>query len=282
MTASAFRQRGWIGQFKIYIIVERRIRMLRRTVLVIAAWLLLSGITLAHHSREYIQLEGYSTAKKGQKVFYTHYDYFVSDQSNPKLDHYEITPGMSYGVSDHLMLDCHVHFARFGPDHIVAGENNFDPIGPSPFIEATAFTLQYRITEPKQLPVDIAGSVLYEYAFPKSERLVDGASVVEATVILSRDLWWDHGNICLNLNVGKDGDENTKSYGFGFKSPISPDPNGPAAGIELFGDFEGGFSVLPGIYIPLEDTITLKTGLGFGNEKSGEELRYHLSLMIRL
>jgi len=275
MTASMLRQREWTGRFMLYNI------MIRSIFIAVTICLLTPLLTLAHHSKEYIQLEGYSTAKNGQRVFYTHYDYFVPDHNNQKLDHYEITLGMSYGITGRLMMDCHTHFAKFGPDHIVRPPHRNDPLGPSPFLEAAAFTLQYRITEPKQLPVDIAGSVLYEYAFPRSEKLLDGTSVVEATVIVSKDLWWKHSNICLNLNFGRDGDENIKSYGLGFKSPISEDANGTAAGIELFADFEGGFSVLPGIYIPLDDTITLKTGLGFGNEKSGEELRYHISLMMR-
>lgn len=255
--------------------------MIRKAVLVIAAWLLLSGVALAHHSREYIELEGYSSAQKGQKVFYTHYDYFVPDQNNPKMDHSEFTPGMSYGITDRLMMDVHTHFAEFGPDNIVDPAHRNDPIGPSPFIEAMAFTLQYRITQPKQLPVDIAGSVLYEYPFHRAEELLDGASVVEATLIVSKELWWEHSNFCLNLSAGKDGDENTKSYGLGFKSPIGKDPNGPAAGIEFFGDFEGGFRALPGIYLSLEENITLKAGLGFGNEASEEMLRQHISLMVR-
>jgi len=255
--------------------------MFKKVICVIAAWSLLSGIALAHHSREYIELEGYSTAHKGQKVFYTHYDYFVPDQNNPKMDHSEFTPGMSYGITDRLMLDVHTHFAEFGPDNIVSPAHRNDPLGPAPFIEAAAFTLQYRITQPGQLPVDIAGSVLYEYPFHRAEKLLDSASVVDASVVVSRNLWWEHSNVCLNLNAGKDGDENTKSYGLGFRSPISKDPNGPAAGIELFGDFEGGFRALPGIYMSLEENITLKVGLGFGNQASGEVLRQHISLMVR-
>lgn len=254
--------------------------MLKKVILILVTVLMLQGFSLAHHSREYIELEGYSTAKQGQSVIYTHYDYFVPDYSTPKTDHYELTPGFSYGITNRFMIDMHTHFAKFGSDHIVAGENNFDPIGPPPFLEAIALTGQYRITEAKQLPVDIAGSLLYEYPLVRSKKLLDGQSVTEATLIISRD-FGEHSNVCLNLNGGKDGDEWTKSYGLGIKTPIGSGPSGPAAGIEIFGDFEGGFRVMPGTYLALEDNVTLKLGLGLGNEKSEEQLRYHMSLMIR-
>lgn len=252
---------------------------MKRLIIAIAMCLAISGSLWAHHSREYIELEGYSTAKQGQKVVYVHYDSFVPDYDNPKLDHYEITPGTCYGITNRLMLDMHTHFAKFGPDHVVPGENNFDPIGPSPFLEAIALTGQYRITEPNQLPFNIAGSLLYEQPFKRSETLLGGEEVVEGTLILTRD-FGEHSNITLNLNGGFDGGRWASSYGLGIKTPISQDANGAAAGIEFFGDFTGGgFRVMPGAYLPLEDNITLKIGLGLGNEDSGEQLRFHISLM---
>ena len=53
----------------------------------------------------------------------------------------------------------------------------------------------------------------------------------------------------------------------GAKTPVSADPHGVAAGIEVLGDFEGDrWSVLPGIYAPLSETVLLKTGIEFGRE----------------
>jgi hypothetical protein len=46
------------------------------------------------------------------------------------------------------MLDLHTHFAGFGIDHIVDEEReNYHPNGPSPFMEAAAGSLQYRVIE---------------------------------------------------------------------------------------------------------------------------------------
>ncbi|MEW6027337.1 MAG: hypothetical protein AB1599_08600 [Planctomycetota bacterium] len=254
--------------------------MLRGIVLAMAAWLLLSGAVLAHHSREYIELESYTTAKQGQKVIYTHYDYFVMDSDNPKQDHYELTPGFSYGITDRLMLDCHTHFAKFGPAHIVPGEDAYDPIGPSPFLEAVALTGHYRISEPEQFPFDIAGSLLYEYPLPTSKRLLDGASAFELTLIISKEVGKDT-NICCNLNTGQEGDEWMNGYGLGIKTPIGSDSKGAEVGLEIFGDFKNAFRALPGAYLPLQDNTTLKLGLGLGNKASQEELRFHISLMMR-
>jgi hypothetical protein len=95
---------------------------------------------------EYVELESYSTARRGEFVFHLHYDYMVDDKDNPKLDHWEFTPGLSYGITDRLMIDFHTHFAKFGAEHVVEDKRNlYEPLGPSPFMEAGALSLQYRL-----------------------------------------------------------------------------------------------------------------------------------------
>ena len=42
-----------------------------------------------HHAMEYIEMESYSTAMKGEFIFHLHFDYMVNDDSNPALDHWE-------------------------------------------------------------------------------------------------------------------------------------------------------------------------------------------------
>ncbi len=77
-----------------------------------------SGPLQAHHAMEFIELESYNTAPQGAFVFHLHYDYLVDDRDQPKLDHWELTPGLSYGITNRLMVDIHSHFAKFGNDHV--------------------------------------------------------------------------------------------------------------------------------------------------------------------
>ena len=119
-----------------------------KQTLILLAISMTAGTAPAHHALEYIEMDSYSTAPKGWSVFHLHYDYFVDDEDNPRLDHWEITPGFSYGITDRLMIDFHTHFAKFGADHIVEDRMaEFEPDGPSPFLEAFAFAAQYRLTE---------------------------------------------------------------------------------------------------------------------------------------
>ena len=62
-----------------------------------------TGVSLAHHAMEYIEMESYTTAKRGEYVFHLHYDYMVDDEDDADLDHWELTPGLSYGLLDRLM-----------------------------------------------------------------------------------------------------------------------------------------------------------------------------------
>jgi len=246
----------------------------------------LSCAVLAHHAMEYIEMESYSTAKRGESVFHVHYDYMVDDTENPKADYWEFTPGIAYGITDRLMIDIHTHFAKFGEDHIVEEERaDCETTGSSPFMEAAAATFQCRLTEGRT--INIGASAGVEVPFDKAEELLGSEdNVYEGMLILSRD-FGTHGNLTANLSYEQEGDEGSTVWALGIKTPISADPHGIAAGIEVMGDFEGGvWSVLPGAYAPLSDGIVLKTGLEFGQEENEEgirtdTLRASVSLMYR-
>lgn len=254
------------------------------------AILMLAGFAtelFAHHAMEYIEMESYSTAKRGEYVFHVHCDYMVDNADNPKADHWEFTPGIAYGITDRLMFDVHTHFAKFGEDHIVEEERgNYETTGASPFMEAVAASVQYRLIEDWSVNIGISGTI--EVPFSRAETLLGSeANVYQGMVILSRD-FATHANITANLSYEKEGDENGTGWALGIKSPISADPHGIAAGIELMGDFEGNsWSILPGVYAPLgNEGIVFKTGLQFGQEKDEEgswvdTLRASASLMYR-
>ena len=263
---------------------------MKRTAVVSVIGLMLTVCApelFAHHAMEYIEMECYSTAQRGGYAFHIHYDYMVDDADNPKADHWEFTPGIAYGITDRLMFDVHTHFAKFGEDHIVAEERaNYENTGTSPFMEAVAASIQYRLTE--DWPVNIGVSGTIEAPFSRASKLLGSKdNVYRGMIILSRD-FGTHANITANLSREQEGDEHGAGWALGVKAPISADPHGIAAGIELIGDFDGNaWSILPGVYAPLGDEgIVFKTGLEFGREKDedgnpADTLRASVSLMYR-
>lgn len=238
----------------------------------------------AHHAMEYIEMESYTTAKKAECVFHLHYDYMADDKDNPDADHWELTPGISYGITDRLMLDIHTHFANFGIDHIVDEERaNYEPNGPSPFMEAAAGSLQFRVTEGWILDIAVAGTV--EVPFSRSEKLLGSEDNVYAgMLIIGKDLG-EHSNITLNFGYEEEGDEDDTTWAVGMKTPISADPHGIAAGVEVMGSFDDtadNWSILPGVYMPLgAPNITLKTGLEFGEGDGADTMRANVTLMYK-
>ncbi|MEN8223551.1 MAG: hypothetical protein ABFR36_09885 [Acidobacteriota bacterium] len=228
-------------------------------------YLLLSGsfVLYPHHAMEYIEMESYSTAQKGEFVFHLHFDYMVDDNTNSSLDHWEFTPGLSFGITDRLMFDFHTHYAKFGNGHVIGGEpGGIFPGGPSPFIEAAALSLQYRITS--GLPVNFAAVVTYEVPLSRSRDLLDGKKVMEGMIVAAYE-FGNHANLTLNLMAGFDGGESYSGWAMGIRSAFTGDAHGIAGGLELLGDFSGGLSIIAGIYFPLgsENTI-FKAGLEFG------------------
>jgi hypothetical protein len=241
-------------------------------------FLTLGGPIFAHHAMEYIEMESYSTARQGEFVFHLHFDYMVDDKNNPKLDHWEYTPGLSFGITNRLMFDIHTHYAKFGIDHIADSEKaNFSGMAPSPFIEAVAMALQYRLTE--GWPVNIAVAGVYEEPFSRSKSLLEGQRAFEGILIVSRD-FKNHSNITMNLKYGKDGDETFTEWALGAKIPLTTESHGISAGVELLGDFDGDFSVLGGVYVPINSqNIIFKTGIQVG--KNSEHQRVNVTLMYR-
>lgn len=252
----------------------------------VASVALAGAMAWGHHAMEYIEMESFSTPRQGEAVFHLHYDYCVDDGDNSRLDHWEFTPGVSYGLLNGLMVGIHTHLAKFGPDHLVEEQRpKFEPGGPSPFMEATAVSLQGRL--PFSGPVDTACVLRWEVPFRRAKQLLGSEDhAVAATLILSRD-FRTHGNLCANLSWERDGDEEEWAWALGAKTPISHDPHGIAVGVEIMGDLQGdAWSVLPGVYAPINEMLILKTGLELGQSKNQEDqwadtLRVNVTLMYR-
>ncbi len=251
-------------------------------VAVVGMGLTMASSVLAHHAMEYIEMESYTTARKGEWVFHLHYDYMADDEDNSDLDHWELTPGVSYGIVDSLMFDIHTHFAKFGPDHVVEERRaEFGSGGPSPFMEAIAASLQYRVTEGWLFDVAVAGTI--EIPFGRSEDLLGSEdNVYEGLLILGKE-FEGHRNVTLNLGYEREGDEDDFSWAVGAKTPLTADPHGIAAGVEVMGSFDDtadNWSILPGVYMPLgAQNVILKTGLELGKADGADALRADVSLM---
>lgn len=252
-------------------------------VVIAAVMMGMQNESFAHHALEYIDVESSILPEKGEAVFYLKYDYFVDDRNEPSLDHWEITPGIAYGILTNLMFDIHTHFAKFGPRHIIDDPKHerYKQDGPPPFIEAIAASLQVGTLRPKRVPIGLSALLTYEYPLPRSRELLDGQHAIEGTLIFSWYFGSEHSNATFNITFGKDGDETIKSFSVGAKTPITRDPHGISAGFELsfedIGDIPNTWSILPGVYAPIGENVIFKTGLQFGKIS----LRTHVSLLYR-
>ncbi len=241
----------------------------------------LIGSAHAHHALEYVEMESATTASRGEKVLHLHYDYMVDDRDNPDLDHWEFTPGISYGITDRLMFDVHTHFAGFGIDHIVDDVRaDYEPDGPSPFMEAVAGSLQYSLVQ--DWLVDIAVSAMIEVPFNRAETLLGSTDNVYGGMLIIGREFGEHSNLTLNFGYEEEGDESDTRWAIGLKTPLSDDPHGISGGVEVMGSFEDtgdNWSILPGIYMPVGNRVILKTGLEFGKEDGADSRRANVTLM---
>jgi len=136
-------------------------------------------------------------------------------------------------------------------------------------LPAVALSLTYRVTE--EGPFHVATAAGVELPFSRAKSLLGSDDpVYMGTLIVGRDIG-AHGNVVLNIGYESEGDEDEWSWGLGARTPLRDDPHGIAAGLEMHGDFDGEkWSVLPGMYIPLNTTTQLKIGFELGQEKDEE------------
>lgn len=249
---------------------------------VIAAGTLYLPQASAHHALEYIDVSGYSVAQKGQFLFYALYDNMVEDPDAPELNHWEFTPGFSYGITDWLMVDTHMHYAKFGAGYLsedgaARSSELAQTLGPSPFLEAGTVALQAALPSFGWLNVGVEAAV--EFPFKGARRYLGAEdNVYEVGLILDHE-FGEHQRITANIVHWEEGDEDGDDWRLGIRTPLTPNAEGIAAGIEFQGTFdESAWTVLPGVYAPLARNIIAKTGIEF--TKEFEAQRFHVSAMF--
>lgn len=213
----------------------------------------------AHHALEYLDVESFESAKKGEGLFYTRFDYFVDDSDDNTMNHWEITPGISYGIWNRITFDLHIHFSKFESGHFADG------ITRPPFFEAVAPNLLFQITPPDKYFMNVGVALTYEIPLPRARDLLGSRQAVEGSLILGKN-FWAHSNVTLNIVGGvEEGGETYAEWRIGTKHPITSIAHGISAGVEIMGDFKGEeVKVLPGVYVPILQNLRLKLGFGFG------------------
>lgn len=245
----------------------------------------------AHHALEFIDVTSYTLAEKGQFVFYLFYDHKSIDADDPGFERWEFTPGLSYGVTDWLMVDAHTHYAKFGANYVEEDYLEGLPAdararteiqGASPMLEAVTVGAQVAVPRFNNF-VDVGFLVAAEFPFRQARRVLGADKpVYEAELILHRE-FGGHRIIAANLiNVMEhDGEryEHEQEWRLGFRSPLTPNPDGIAAGLELEGNFsDSDWFFMPAVYAPIMGNAIFKTGLQV-NGREGKAHRFHASLM---
>ncbi len=261
-------------------------------VAVLAAGVVYLPQAQAHHALEYIDTTSFTLAEKGQGITYLLYDHTTQDPNDPGSNKWEFTPGISYGVTDWFMFDAHMHYAQFGYNEL--SEDYIDSItdsellarlesqGSAPMLEAAALNFQFALPKVTDL-FNIGFATTVEIPFNQAKKLLGAEGLgYEFELVLQRELW-EHAMVTANLIHAMeevDGDmEGEQAWRLAFRTPISPNPEGIAAGIEFEGSFEeSAWTVMPGIYAPITNNAIAKMGFQI-HGKEFEAARFHASLM---
>lgn len=234
-------------------------RCIRDSIIIV---IMMGSLMFAHHAKEYMILEAYTTPKKGQFYYFTSFNFYKEKKGTDEFNHYEITPILTYGITDRLMGNFHFHISQFNPN----AENAL--LKPKIFLEAYTVGLQYRLTESGEKFFDFAYSIDFEYPSSDSRKWIDGEDLLTNTLIISKELPNDM-NITFNLSYEQEiflGGEGSLGWGAGFKIPPSSKISFMEVGMEVTGKFKKSpeIHIVPGIYINPKENMIIKIGPGFG------------------
>jgi hypothetical protein len=235
-------------------------------------FLVIPNHCFSHHAKEWLIIESYDTTHEGEAVSLNSFDYFKPDTGHPSEDHWEFTPTLLYGITDHLMLDLHVHLT--------------DKPGVDPFVEAGTVGLQYRLLERRELPIDLGFSMSYEYPTSRGQDVLDGTDLLTLTTIMSKKInrWVDvTGNLSYEqeLDLGNASEANWK---LGAKGPvIFPLRRWLTGGLEFQGNFNFGtdpeIEAVPGVHMHLKRETVLKLGIGAGLTEEADDVSFRVTFL---
>lgn len=234
--------------------------------------LVIPNYCFSHHAKEWIIMESYDTTHEGEAVSLNNFDYFKPDTDHPSEDHWEFTPSLLYGITDHLMLDLHVHLSD--KPHV------------DPFIEAGTVGLQYRLLERGDLPIDLGFLMSYEYPTSRGQDVMDTKDKLTLTTVMSRKInrWVDiTGNLSYEQELDL-GNASEASWKLGAKGPaIFPWRRWMETGLEFQGNFDLGtdpkIEAVPGVYMHLKGENVLKLGIGAGLTKEADDITFHAAFV---
>lgn len=215
--------------------------------------------TWAHHGKDFLLTETDDMPLQG------HVYAVVSSDTNIDTDgsrSNEITPGALFAVADRVTLEPHFHVTR-------TADQGYH-------YDATALDMRYNVGYLPHSEVRLAVSAEVEKPKDNAENS-DGL----ARIILVRTL--PSALVAVNLTAGKEFTHDAQyTYGLGL-GVLKPLDNGDAAGIEVASrvPFRDGLEVLPGYYHRLNETATLKAGVGIFTSRATTQGTLHLQFIQR-
>lgn len=213
--------------------------------------MLLPGQVLAHHGKDYVELEGYASPEKGEYLLFSLFEYHVPERSVSDLDYWKIQPGILYGITNHLSLEAHAHLTKVGSESFA--------------YESTALEARFRFLEEGDWFVNPAASVEYERSAS------DEPDEIGFRLILDKNFGPWNATVNYWAANAIDSDEDMEhSYGFGVNRPLFMFEK---VNLELVGALSGedAHYVLPSLYLPLTESLDLKAGAAFGISHESED-----------
>src|SRR5512140_3693117 len=78
-----------------------------RILNLIVVFLLMASAALAHHGKDYMEIEEYSTPERGEYLAFSLFEYHAPGSGT--LHYWKLEPRALFGVTDNVALEAHLH-----------------------------------------------------------------------------------------------------------------------------------------------------------------------------
>ncbi len=205
----------------------------------------------AHHGKDYVVTEGYSTPERKEWLLFLVSDYHVPNRNHSDFNYLLLQPGFLFGLTNHLALEFHSHLEKLQNEKLK--------------YQSTALEFRLRFLEEEQQFLSPAISLEYERSAS------DEPDALKSVFILSKFFGKINltGNLILNKELSP-GEKVKTDYAFGLNRRVF---SFDKLSLEFNGNLHQAQQhyLTPSFYLSVLKNLNLKLGASLGLNSQSED-----------
>lgn len=248
-------------------------KILKITIISAALITLITCQAMAFYQEAFIKMKNGPGFQKNNIFTGINFNYFVHTQGAESSESWELTPSIGYAFTEWMFLGFGCVLGKYGSDVLSSSKAANNPNGTSLLIDSIILDLVFGVTKNEKVPVELGIDIFYRAPTYRSEDYLNRKHCFGFTFILGESFGSGH-NLTLNITYAHDGDIDRGEWASGGIFQVAQSGNAIfKAGIEFWGDFDGHSAIVPGVYVVINSSLSIKAGVFVGLSQYTDEYK---------